>query len=86
VTDGVEPALTPKEWEDFALDPRFWLEHDGEARDCAQEIAINNAALPDTDRRKITRERLAVLRDPAYRESELSEFVDALESYLPPLP
>lgn len=57
-----------------------------------QHIAIANAALDDEDPRKITRGKLAGLRaaihstaDPHSVYSKVgSEFIDALESYLPP--
>lgn len=54
-------------------------------------IAACNAALPDDDPRKITREKLDDLRagldvgeDTRNDESAARAFLDALESYLPP--
>lgn len=56
-------------------------------------IALANAALPDSDRRKITREKIAVIRQCAFDNlpylagavaKAMVEFADALESYLPP--
>lgn len=54
-------------------------------------IALANAALPDSDPRKITREKLAnvlgaleVAANATRDESETLAFIAALESYLPP--
>jgi hypothetical protein len=60
-------------------------------------IALANAALPDSDRRKITREKLATIRlaldllpraddEDVMAHQAANEFVDGLESYLPPPP
>jgi hypothetical protein len=55
-------------------------------------IALANAALPDSDPRKITREILERIRevvkqsDIAYESDDVDTFVNALESYLPPEP
>jgi hypothetical protein len=57
----------------------------GEAKpitEYAKVIAAANAALPDSDPRRITRERLEMLRQHS-REVDLAEWADALESYLP---
>jgi hypothetical protein len=54
-------------------------------------IALANAALPDNDPRKITRERLGLLAYANGRDElsqgeweEVKAFVAALQSYLPP--
>lgn len=65
MTDETKPALTPEEWRevDILRGPRKYElcvgEDDGK---CAYLIALNNAALPDSDPRKITRNRLTGLR------------------------
>jgi hypothetical protein len=61
----IEPALTADEWADaqkYGADafraeagPRTWFS-------LPQVIALANAALPDSDPRKITREKIAQLR------------------------
>lgn len=62
-------------------------------RDFAALIALANAALPDSDPRKLTPAKILLLREAVryfsttpYREWSmgLAEFADALESYLPP--
>lgn len=57
-------------------------------------IALANDAIPDSDRRKITREKIRLLRDRAFiakrvndatskeADAELMALADALESYL----
>lgn len=68
------------------------------ARDLSKLIAAANAALPHSDPRKITRERMAAVRaalaqqhvdltDDHFTSDEtrvLAQVLDALESYLPP--
>lgn len=78
--EKIEPALTPHEWED-ALDPdvRDGLAHEksylwGRARPHAA-IAILNAALPDSDPRKITRETVKMLRALAVWQRSLTPAV-----------
>lgn len=60
-------------------------------------IALYNAKLPDSDPRKITREKIIAMRRAAdelhvydalnlsERRAEMHAWADALESYLPPL-
>lgn len=101
MTDRLDPALSAEEWREFQRDLQHGLEigllPDGvgyEVAHCAYYIAVNNAALPDTDPRKITREWVTFLREQAvgafssdYRGADAAEFTamaDALESYLPP--
>lgn len=94
--DKIEQALTKDEWE-HALDPdvRESLAYEvtylwGKTRPGAA-IALANAALPDSDPRKITREIVEAIRK-AYLEfgqtnettDRILEIADALESYLPP--
>lgn len=68
-----------------------------EVDELPQVIAFANAALPDSDPRKITRETVATLRNHAYYSKHgdahgrlamtadaLAALADALESYLPP--
>jgi predicted protein tyrosine phosphatase len=65
--------------------------------ECAALIALANAALPDTDDRKITREQIVTIRFLASTSENLGvlvptrahveaarRFADALASYLPP--
>jgi hypothetical protein len=90
MTDRIEPALTPEQW----IEHREALNDDGYGYQAvpyweglagqAGAIAVANDLLPDSDPRKITRERITLLRDPAYRETEQMAFIDALASYLPP--
>lgn len=57
-----------------------------EAENVRRLIAIANAALPDDDPRKITRERLQEMRDAADwigESTSVHAFADALASYLP---
>lgn len=49
--------------------------------DLAAVIGFANAALPDSDPRKITRKHVELLRETV---APLRAFADALESYLPP--
>lgn len=62
-------------------------------RDFAALIASFNDALDDSDSRKITREKIAMMRRAAWEVPDgwsgnlsLSDFADALESYLPRAP
>lgn len=57
----------------------------------AQMIAVANAALPDSDPRKITRKTVVMLRESSEDDhaayvnfGKLRALADALESYLPP--
>lgn len=99
MTDRIVPALTPEEWAN--ADPtslhgfddggiyvnmgRTIDERDVSGRPAAL-LALANAALPDDDPRKITREWLNSLRSLAadLPEPELADIANALESYLPP--
>jgi hypothetical protein len=106
-TSRVEPALSLFQWSSLEIsngvasasptpemssDPHF--RHRLPIESATAYIAIANAALPDSDPRKITREKIALLRIPhlstvdgdpaAYPTEELAAFADALESYLPP--
>jgi hypothetical protein len=102
----IEPAMSEADWaytlEELAASPpdangkRYlagMYEYVGATpRDNAEFIAANNAALPDDDPRKITRERLNAIRVILWNwEGERSgdaapelRFMDSLESYLPP--
>lgn len=99
----IDPALTAEEWGDVLGDPmladgdvhtvaRSWIMPDPTP---AQWIALANAMLPDSDPRKITREKLATIRHaldllPRVEQDDYADystaeaFADALESYLPP--
>ena len=100
MADRIEPAASPHEWQVFLangmdqLMPRYFAQCDHPSF-----IAKHNAALPDSDRRKITREWVTALRqiaqaieDADVMETEvppehapvLRAFANALESYLPP--
>lgn len=77
MTDRIEPALTPEEWRisSAALRPQFAIQElqglydsNGDAQpldvaDMPRVIALANAALPDSDPRKITRHQLFCLRE-----------------------
>lgn len=96
-TPKIEPALTEKEWADakkygadnFRVDagPLSWFEP-------SEVIALANAALPDTDPRKITRFRVEALRAAALALDTagvnvlhaivVQAMADVLSSYLPP--
>ena len=101
----IEQALTPEEWRQrmvasgdtyIRIGPDGFVEFDPNVEDvasdffdAAQAIAIANAALPDNDPRKITREWVEALWNAAYEapepnRSELNRMADALESYLAP--
>lgn len=87
MSEEIEPALTADDWarELSVADLHPFL-------DTEKIIAVANAALPDSDPRKITRERIALLRvelgwaeNAEYsNDPEARRFLDALESYLPP--
>jgi hypothetical protein len=65
-TRAIEPALTPEEWKRFRKSPGLWCDEVGHtADDCFENMAINNAALPDGDPRKITREDVVLLAQAA---------------------
>lgn len=62
----IEPALTPEEWAAVLAHPEApfaWIEQTGDRPHAA--IALRNFMLPDSDPRKITRERIAALRSAA---------------------
>lgn len=102
MTDRIEPALSSEEWA-HAMDEdvREGLAYEvtylwGSSRPAAT-IALANAALLDSDPRKITRTKITLLREaadshraydsiePFHAEAKsLAEFANALESYLPP--
>lgn len=103
MTDKIEPALTPEEWRDaLSEDMRDGLAYEvsylwGRERPHAA-IAIANAALPDSDPRKLAREMVRYLLEIARfcesvseertgeiePETKLRDIAAALESYLPP--
>lgn len=93
MTDRLEPGsvLTTAQWErirelkaDGHLD-RALLAMGTQELGLAGLIAAANEALPDTDHRKITREKLRYVRQlMGVHEDEEREFLDALASYLPP--
>ena len=98
----IQPALSAEEWANPAEVGYFdWdigivdvggFETD-RTRLPVQIIALANAALPDSDPRKVTREKIAAVRevlaglsiDGPWACGEITEaFLIALESYLPP--
>jgi hypothetical protein len=86
MSDTIPPALTPDQWARIVS----YSNADNPAA-AAHEIAVNNAALPDRDARKITWEMIDAMKaNAANSEGEgwpdhgLSHFADALASYLPP--
>jgi hypothetical protein len=97
MTDRIEPVMTADDWA-HALKVGL-REYDSAVADtpwhCAYVIALNNAALPSTDPRKITRERIEHIRDMLGADSSWTgasdedfaraqHILDALASYLPP--
>lgn len=67
MTDKIEPALTTEEWANVQ---RFGvgllaIEVLVAEDEPQKAVAIANAALPDSDSRKITRERVAAIREAA---------------------
>jgi hypothetical protein len=102
MSDLIRPAMLPSEWEMVSGRPLLRDMMAAEALNRGQVsmvIALANAALPDSDPRKITRKHIAMLREagrqrdslsPPYLDitlddaAELLAFADALESYLPP--
>jgi hypothetical protein len=102
MTDRIEPALTAEEWASIqagngipymtrcsVVDDLRGLD-DG---DTHAAIAYANHLLPDSDPRKITRERIAAMRNTVTNLSlvdpdgeVVDAFADALASYLPPEP
>lgn len=106
MSEKIEPALTPEEWAKLLgggmLDGRWvdgiWKsggvsvnsEYTVPLSELPGAIAIFNAALPDSDPRKITREDVALLRDmpewvfPTDTLLRLESLARRLESYLPP--
>lgn len=92
MTDKIEPALTPEEWRDT---DRAMRQHVGalpeRADDLAQVIALANAALPDSDPRKITREDVRACRRETNdwfedRDEMLRGLADRIAALLPPEP
>lgn len=99
MTGKIEPALTAEEWARFRDSrtdvaemgtPTAYLYHYADPGQC---LAVANAMLPDSDPRKITDEKVGLLRNalrtirldrPGFNLAELDELADALESYLPP--
>lgn len=97
MTGRIKPVLSEGEWR--ALHARTLREfnaaaplsasvheaHQLGAWEIPGVIAAANDALPDSDKRKITREKLRMVRRlMGVHEDEEKEFLDALESYLPP--
>jgi hypothetical protein len=99
---SIEPALTAEEWVRARAflpfrDPRNVAEltHAPKGR-LAAEIALANAALPDSDPRKFTREHVTLLHRIASMARDMSAIGDSwdaraldtlagsLASYLPP--
>jgi hypothetical protein len=93
MTDKIESALSAEEWA-IALHRKSGAAPS--ANTPVRRIAMDNASLPDTDPRKMTRDRIDDVRVAARqmpsRDSEsnpglqerLLSLADALESYLPP--
>jgi hypothetical protein len=95
--EKIEPALSKMQWAELIDDiadgspARMYL---FERLEDAGAVALGNFLLPDSDSRKITREKIDLLRMARIEESEglddleataaLQAFADALESYLPP--
>lgn len=102
-TPKIAPALSAEEWR-RALDNEFVMQDmakrfaTGREGTTAGMIALLNAMMRDDDPRKITRERVDLLRKAAemieieydardnesYEVVTLRAFADALASYLPP--
>lgn len=107
MTDRIEPALSAAEWAAKSIgggdayidtDDTVVIQngHDDarfDAKEAPGIIAFANDILPDSDRRKITREWVDALRDAAgpfmpvdaaEQAARFRSIADALESYLPP--
>lgn len=101
MTRTIEPALSAEEWadmrgylDDYAKRPDSssglineisyvgWVDQSRRIPFC---IAALNAALPDSDPRKITREKVELLGEIVKEYKMLQPLADALRSYLPPL-
>jgi hypothetical protein len=91
MSEKIEPALSAEEWKHAQESGRHG--HGVRAVEIYREIAHLNAALLDSDPRKITRGQIERLRRAvaiAVSESRDSDasfglmLLDALESYLPP--
>jgi hypothetical protein len=101
--EKIEPALSAKEWAHFMERHRDYGEvgvpqmYIFEGYYGAQGVAVHNAMLDDSDTRKITREKILLVRSAIVHEpyagssspnpegtAALRAFADALESYLPP--
>lgn len=103
----IEPALTPDEWIAFTSELQrlreqgldmsssvYGDEVGWDTAGCAANIALNNAALPDSDPRKVAPEtvrRLRAISEAIRNEHQnwdakafLAALADSLESYLPP--
>lgn len=91
-TEPIEPALTAEDWANPSGIGLYDLCVRWEPDGLPKIIALANADLPDSDPRKITREKLAGLRVALSTTSRPADvynrvggaFLDALESYLPP--
>lgn len=99
MSEKIEPALTPEQWaslqgNEFArydMAKRFATGTEGTT---VGLIALLNAALPDSDPRKITRAHVDFLRSCAidadasdnrgWDAEPLREIANLLEAYLPP--
>jgi hypothetical protein len=92
MSEKIEAALSPIEWQEVReLEGRQGLVYElsyigwiATARRIPASIAILNDALPDSDPRKITRERVDLLAEIAKEYPLLQPLADALASYLPP--
>jgi hypothetical protein len=91
VTDKIEPALSAEEWARLPRQVTHFIEESAGVGDYPAIIAVCNAALPDSDPRKITADQVHCLRIAAdalkvtgLLSQSLYRFADALESYLPP--
>jgi hypothetical protein len=77
MTEHIEPALPPEDWAmhaESAADENVALQEylSWHTVRPVQSIALANAALPDTDPRKITREMVEAMRYAAYMLMEVS--------------
>lgn len=96
MSEKIEPALTSQQWAEVESydGPLFY---DEAIQNCPPEslpylIALANAALPDSDPRKITREKVDALRITLLNKGSafgkgfglVNQIADALSSYLPP--
>ena len=93
MTEKIEPALSAEEWAgkvEYEYSVNHGSEYLADGPEAAHKIiALANHELPDDDPRKITREKLTAfvrmdLRGPPGVPGHFTEFLRALESYLPP--